>query len=64
MFKQVVKIIGVLSIVIYSAVAAINIGAFNSHMYGKTKASRPEVVSMFVRVSSYTVATLYVAIMV
>ena len=46
-----VLLVGVLSVVaINITTGAIRIGAFNTGVYGKTKASKPEVVSILLEV--------------
>lgn len=51
MFKQAIAIIGILSTVIISTSdAAIEICAFNAYIYGKSKASKPDVVDIFLEV--------------
>lgn len=51
MFLQAVAIIGVLSsVMISTSDAAIEICAFNAYIYGKTKASKPDVVAIFIEV--------------
>lgn len=51
MFKQAIAAIGLLSIVAISiSEAAIEIGAFNAYVYGKSKASKPDVVAIFIEI--------------
>ena len=59
MFRQAIAVIGVLSVAINISLAAIEIGAFNTQIYGKSKASKPEIVEMFLEV---TIILLYVVI--
>ena len=51
MLKQAIKIAGVLSVLVNVSLATIEIGAFNMGVYGKTKASRPDVVSICMQVA-------------
>ena len=50
MFRQAIAVIGVLSVTINISLAAIEIGAFNPQIFGKSKASKPEVVDIFLEV--------------
>ena len=59
MFRQAIAVIGVLSVAINISLAAIEIGAFNTQIYGKSKASKPEIVEIFLEV---TIILLYVVI--
>ena len=59
MFKQAIAVIGLLSIVAISiSEAAVEIGAFNAYVYGKSKASKPDVVAIFIEV--YIASYIYV----
>ena len=60
MFRQAIAVIGILSVAINISLAAIEIGAFNTQIYGKTKASKPEIVEMFLEVTILYVAMSYV----
>lgn len=53
MFRPAIAVIGVLSVAVNFSLAAIEIGAFNAQVYGKTKASKPEIVDIFLEV--YTI---------
>ena len=50
MFRQTIAVIGVLSVAVNISLAAIEIGAFNPQIFGKTKASKPEVVEILLEV--------------
>ena len=43
---NVITIVGILSLLINNYSLALQVGAFNTGVYGKTKSSKPEVVSM------------------
>lgn len=53
MVRKTIAVIGVLAVMVNISLAAIEIGAFNTGVFGKSKASKPEVMSVFVKVTDY-----------
>ena len=60
--RKAIIIVGVLSFLITYSLA-LQIGAFNTGIYGKTKSSKPEVVAIFKEVIIYYNETHYIAIL-
>ena len=50
MLRQAVAVIGVLSVAVNVSLAAIEIGAFNPQIFGKTKGNKPEVIDIYLQV--------------
>ena len=57
--KNFIVVVGILSL-LWDYSLTLQIGAFNTGVYGQTKSSRPEVVSMIMEVPSYRLLKLYI----
>ena len=65
MLRQAIAVILVLSVAVNISLAEIEIGAFNTQIFGKSKASKPEVIDIYleVAITACSFASYYIAIM-
>ena len=61
--RHAIAVIGVLSVAVDISLAAIEIGAFNPQIFGKSKGNKPEVIDIYLQVIQHRQLFIYVYIL-